>query len=211
MSRAGSPIILDSWLYLLPQLNTDVGVTRKELINFHGYRYQLSILALLKESGFILSSTKGEYRLQRPLTDIPFSLLVDCWSLSGSSYIRKLFLQYGDLSVDEVCRLPTFNRTASSTSLEAVGHVIRSLSYTGFVATKQLCIHRYNKAYCSTIIRDLGQLNLVKAIPRKGAVLLKRQNEIKIGDITPIVSNKCQTLGKILLLAKHLPVTDLYK
>lgn len=213
MSKTGTPIILDSWLHLLSQLSTEAGVLGRNLVNIRGKHYQPATFMLLKDAGLIRTSF-GEhrgYRLRYALTDIPFSVMVNMWSLSSDSYIRRLFLRYGHLSLATVCSLPLTPRRSTPISLDSVCHVIKALRYNEFTCARYFYPTWYTPAYGTIVAKRLKRVGLTTSAPRKGYILLKRQDEISVGDITPIVSNKCRTLSKMLLLAKDVSVAKLFK
>lgn len=214
MSKSGTPVILDSWLCLLGQLNAEKGVIAKELVNLRGRRFQSTAFMLLKSSGLI-DSASGKwrgYRLRYPLTKVPFSTVINLWSLSSRSYIRKLFLRYSNLSLDEVIRLPQPSAQNDSTySFDSVCHVIRSLRYNEFTLSQYFYPSKYCPAYGAHIAKQLEQARLVMYQPGKGFILLKRHEEILVGDLISVVSSKCLTLNKIMLLAKDVPVISILK
>lgn len=210
MSKSGSPMAIDNWLYLLSLLSATSDIKAKYLFNKRGNLYQSQPLCLLKAVGLIQYSKAG-YRLSRPLKDISFSELVNCWSVSKSSYIRRLFMRYGHLSVAEINRLPPVALNRSPTSLEGVCHVIRELKYKELTVARHLSMAHCVRGYCSTIVRDLVRFQLAYSDYPNGSALLKRHDEILIKDIIPIVSNKCEVLGKLLEVSKDLPITCLYK
>lgn len=211
MTKKHSPIILDSWLYLLSQLKTDHGTLGKNLWTIRQTHYQPGMFAFLTDAGLIRQSFgehKG-YRLCYPLKDIPFSLMVNLWSLSSYSYTRKLLLHYGHLSVDAVCQLPMPVKNSVPYSLNSVCHVIKTLRYGEFMSPRYF----YPKAYCPDyghlIGNALKKVNLATHQYGRGFMLTKLQRDITFGDIAPIVSNRSYTLGKILTLAKDVPVTKI--
>lgn len=208
MSSYLFPTRLDRWVLILGSLQVNQWQTLSLCKSGGGH---LRIKELI-QAGLIVVQTgrNGGYQLALPLSEIPFSALLDIFPREKCPTLNLLY-RFGHVSVQEIIAWPEAPRGKYKASIESVVNILLRLDPIFPVLPEEMSDLPYSVGYIEQVVASFVPYRLATNCHRKGKILVKPFEEITIGDIAPILAHRGNIHSTIISKSTDVKLVDIIK